>query len=257
MHEFVRLSREDGVATATVDRPEKRNAMDIETREQLREVIGEAVDDDTVSVLVLRGAGSDAFIAGGDLERMATYDTMEGLEYLSEHAQGLYDYVADIPVTTVAAIDGYAFGGGLEIALACDLRVASSSAEIGLPEVGIGLLPGGGGTQRLTRIAGSGVAKDLILTGRSVESDEALNLGIVNRVYDDDAFEGELEELASELEEQAPLARRLANAAIDASFEDAGFDVERLAGALLFGTDDFEEGVSAFTEEREPEFRGR
>lgn len=257
MSEFVDLSRDDGVATVTVDLPEKRNAMDVETRTQFRYAVERVAEDDRSRVLVVRGAGSESFIVGGDLETMAEYDALEGLRYLTEHAQGLYNYIAEIPLPTVAGIDGYAFGGGLELALACDLRVVSASAQLGLPEVGVGLLPGSGGTQRLTRIAGAGVAKDLVLTGRTVDAQEAKELGIVTRVYDDGEFEAGLDDLTNELRSQAPVAQRLAKKAIDTPEFDAGLDVERLAGAVLFGTDDFEEGVSAFYDNRSPEFRGQ
>lgn len=257
MSENVQLSRRDNVATVTVDRPEKRNAMNVQTRRQLRNAVERVIDDQDSRVLVFRGAGSDSFIAGGDLDVMAEYDSIEGLEYLTKHAQGLYNYIARVPLPTVAAIDGSAFGGGLELALACDFRVAASSARLGLSEVGLGLLPGGGGTQRLARIAGTGVAKDLILTGRAVNADEAARLGVVTRTYDEGEFEANLRSLTDRLSQQAPIAQRLAKQAIDSTENKAGFDVERFAGALLFGTDDFEEGISAFRRDERSNFEGR
>lgn len=257
MTDTVRVEQRENVATVTIDRPEKRNAMDVATRDQLREKLAETVDDEDIRIVVFRGAGDGSFIAGGDLETMAEYDALEGLEYLTEHAQGLYNDIADLTLPTVAAIDGYAFGGGLELALACDLRIASTSARLGLPEVGLGLLPAGGGTQRLARIAGTGTAKDLVLTGRTIDANEAERLGVVTRTYDEDAFEQGLREVTDRLRRQAPIAQRLANQAIDSSVADVGLDVERLAGALLFGTEDFQEGVDAFIDERQPDFRNQ
>lgn len=257
MSEKVSLDVSDRIATLTVDNPEKRNAMDRETRTALRERVDEVDASDDVRVVVLRGAG-DAYITGGDIEAFADYDQVDALEYLTEYGQGLYNDVAELTKPTIAAIDGYAFGGGLEISLACDLRVATPDATVGLPEVGLGILPGGGGTQRLAHVAGAGVAKDLIFTGRAVDAEEAAALGILNRVYEPDEFDDSVRELAETIAANAPLSLRLAKESINRGLDvEAGLDFERIACAFLFGTADKQEGAEAFLEDREPAFDGR
>lgn len=257
MSEKVSLDVSDRIATLTVDNPEKRNAMDQETRTALRERVEEVDANDDVRVVVLRGAG-DAYITGGDIEAFADYDQVDALEYLTEYGQGLYNDVAELTKPTIAAIDGYAFGGGLEISLACDLRVATPEAMVGLPEVGLGILPGGGGTQRLAHVAGAGVAKDLTFTGRAVDAEEAAALGILNRVYEPDEFDDSVRELAETIAANAPLSLRLAKESINRGLDaEAGLDFERIACAFLFGTADKQEGAEAFLEDREPAFDGR
>lgn len=249
---------EPGIATITVNRPEKRNAMDIPTRKELREAFERAVDDDDVRVIVLRGAGENSFIAGADLSRTAEFDHMDGLEYVTEHAQGLYNYVAKVPKPTIAAIDGYAFGGGTEIALACDIRVAQEGIMMGLTETTIGVIPGGGGTQRLATVVGAGVATELILRGKPIDAAEAREIDLVTHVYSSDEFEEEVYALAEELAEQSPIALRMAKESINRGLDlEAGLDFERLAGSFLFATHDQKEGARAFLEDREPEFEGR
>lgn len=257
MADRVSLDVADGIATLIVDNPEKGNAMDEPTRHALRDRVETVGADDDVRVIVLRGAG-DAYLTGGDIETFAEYDQLDALDYLTEYAQGLYNEVADLEKPTIAAIDGYAFGGGLEISLACDLRVATPDATIGLPEVGLGIIPGGGGTQRLAHVAGAGVAKDLIFTGRAVDAEEAAALGILNRVYDADAFDESVAELAQTIASNAPVALRLAKQSINRGLDaEAGLDFERIACAFLFGTADKQEGAEAFLEDREPAFEGR
>lgn len=258
MSDPVLIDRQNRIATVTVNRPEKRNAMDVSTRKALREAFEEVADDEAVRAVVLRGAGDDSFIAGGDLESFAEFDHMAGLEYTTKHAQGLYNYVADLPKPTIAAVDGHALGGGTEIALACDIRLASEDAVFGLPEVTIGVLPAGGGTQRLVQTVGVGMAKELILTGRSVDAEEAEDIGLVNHVYPAEEFDDEVTEMAERLADQAPVAQRLAKEAINRGLNDeAGLDFERIAGSFLFGTEDKQEGAEAFLEGRDPEYEGR
>lgn len=258
MADRVLVERSDSIATVTVNRPEKRNAMDVPTRKDLRDAFEEVGEDDAVRAVVLRGAGDGSFIAGGDIDSFAEFDHMDGIEYGEKYAQGLYNYVADLPKPTVAAIDGYALGGGTEIALACDIRLATEDAKLGLPEVGIGVIPAGGGTQRLVGIVGAGIASELILTGRIVDADEAEDIGLVNHVYPDSEFDEEVRSMAEDLASKAPVAQRLAKESISRSLDiEAGLDYERLAGAFLFGTEDQKEGANAFLEDREPEYDGR
>lgn len=257
MADRVLLECRERTATITVNRPAKRNAMDIPTRRELRTAFEAVVDDADVRAIVLRGAGDGSFIAGGDIDSFTEFDLVDGLEYGTKHGQGLYNYIADVPKPTIAAVDGYALGGGTEIALACDIRLATPAATFGLPEIDIGIIPGGGGTQRLVHAVGSGIARELILTGRLVDAAEAAEIGLVNHVYPDETFDDEVAELAAQLAAKAPIAARLAKDAIDRSLDiEQGLDFERVASALLFGTDDQKEGARAFLEGREPEYQG-
>lgn len=254
----VLTNRDDSIATITVNRPEKRNAMDVPTRKALYAAFEEVQESEDVQAVVLRGAGEGSFIAGGDIESFAEFDRMDGIEYGEKYAQGLYNYVADLHMPTVAAIDGYALGGGTEIALACDIRLATEDAKFGLPEITVGLIPAGGGTQRLVQTVGAGMASELVLTGRIITAEEAERIGLVNHVYPDGEFDEAVRSMAEELASKAPVAQRLAKTAIQRSLDiDAGLTYERLAGAFLFGTDDQKEGADAFLEDRKPEFRGR
>lgn len=254
----VLIDREDRIASITVNRPEKRNSMDIDTRDALREAFDGVAGDPDVRVAILRGAGEGQFITGGDIESFTAYDQLAALDYIDTHAQGLYNYVAELSMPTIAAIDGYAFGGGLEIACACDIRVARRGVKLGLPEVTLGILPAGGGTQRLVKLVGASVATDLILTGKPITAEEAAEVGLVNYLYDDNEFEEGVREVAVSIADNAPIALQLANQAITRAMDmEAGLDFERLAGAFLFGTADKQEGMAAFLEDRDPHFEGR
>lgn len=247
-----------GIATVTVNRPEKRNAMDVPTRKELRETFERAAHDDDVRVIILRGAGENSYIAGADLSQTVEFDHMDGLEYVTEHAQGLYNYVASVPKPTIAAIDGYAFGGGTEIALACDIRVAEEGIKMGLTETQVGVMPAGGGTQRLAQVVGVGVAKELIYRGKALDATEAEEINLVNHVFSAEEFEDEVYAIAEDIAEKSPIALRMAKESINRGLDlEGGLDFERIAGAFLFGTDDQKEGAKAFLEDRDPEFEGR
>lgn len=255
--ETVLVEIESSIATITVNRPEKRNAMDIPTRKKLREAFETVTQDDSVRVIILRGAGENSFIAGGDLEMTAEFDHMDGLEYVTKHAQGLYNYVANVPKPTIAAIDGYAFGGGTEISLACDIRIAQEGVKMGLTETNIGVMPAGGGTQRLAQVVGVGTAKELIYRGKVITADEADEINLVNHVFSADEFEKEIYSIADEIAEKSPIALRMAKESINRGLDlENGLDFERMAGAFLFGTDDQTEGAEAFLQDRDPEFIG-
>jgi enoyl-CoA hydratase len=257
MADRVLAERSEATTTITVNRPEKRNAMDVPTRKGLRAAFEDAVEDEETRAIVLRGAGDGSFIAGGDIDSFTEFDIADGLEYGARYGQELYNFVAEVPKPTVAAVDGYALGGGTEIALACDVRLATTDAKFGLPEMNIGMIPGGGGTQRLVHAVGSGIARELILTGRIIDADEAADIGLVNHVYPEERFNEEVAELAAELASKAPIAQRLAKESMNRSLDiEPGLEFERVASALLFGTDDQKEGARAFLEGREPAYRG-
>ncbi len=233
------------------------NALDRPTLEELRDRLAELATDVDARVVVLTGSGEKAFVAGADIKYMSGLGVDEAKEWggLGHDAARLLE---TMPKPTIAAINGFALGGGCELALACDLRYASSSARLGQPEINLGIIPGWGGTQRLARVCGLGVAKELILTGRLVQTDEALHLGLVNAVHDpvlDKAFE-----VARLLASKSPLALAAAKRATNHALQgDHVENLEREADefGLLFASEDAKEGLTAFAEKREPVFRGR
>jgi enoyl-CoA hydratase len=253
------LERRNGVAIVTVNRPDALNALDLETLRALHERLGELAADPRTRVVVLTGAGERAFIAGADIKYMQGLDVLEAREWGGiGHACGAL--LETMPKPTIAAINGYALGGGCELALACDLRYAASTAKLGQPEISIGILPGWGGTQRLARVTGLGFARELILTGRTVASDEAERRGLVNAVFEpEELLEKTLETaalLASKSAVALAAAKEAANLALQGAHE-ANLRREATAFALLFATEDQKEGMAAFVEKREPRFSGR
>ncbi|ELZ46979.1 enoyl-CoA hydratase [Halorubrum coriense DSM 10284] len=244
-----------GVATITVDRPEQLNALTAETLEAIEDALGEAADREA-RALVIAGAGDEAFVAGADISHMVDLSTPEAQAY-AELGHRVADAIETFPAPTVAAVDGYAFGGGCELALACDLRVAAESAVLGQTEIDLGIIPGWGGTQRLPALVGDEVARRLIFLGERIDATEAAEVGFVGEVVADDAFDDRIDELAGELAAKPATALRAAKEALNAAGEGSaatGLALERRAWAGLFGTHDQREGMEAFVEKREPEF---
>jgi enoyl-CoA hydratase len=241
----------------TVERPDAMNALDLPTLGELRDRLRDLAEDPSARVVVLTGSGDKAFIAGADIKYMSALGVEEAKDWggLGHSCAQLLEVM---PKPTIAAINGFALGGGCELALACDLRYAASTAKLGQPEINLGIMPGWGGTQRLARVCGLGVAKELIFTGRSVDADEALRIGLVNGVHD--PVLEKAREIASLLASKSPVA--LASAKLstnDALQGDHGENLVREADrfALLFATEDAREGLTAFAEKREPRFVGR
>jgi len=253
----VRVDAGDAVAVVTIDRPDALNALDVETLSSLRDELLRLRDDEDARVVVLTGAGDRAFAAGADIKYMSALSVREAKEW-GELGQNVAQLLETLPKPTIAAINGFALGGGCELALACDLRYASAKAKLGQPEINLGIIPGWGGTQRLARVCGLGVAKDLILTGRTVDAEEALRIGLVSEIADP-VLERALQ-TARLLAAKAPLALHAAKSAINHALQ--GDHVENLLGeqerfAQLFDSDDAKEGLAAFVEKREPRFAGR
>ena len=244
-----------GVATVTIDRPEQLNALTVETLEAIEEALDEAADRDA-RALVVAGAGDEAFVAGADISYMVDMSTPEAQAY-AELGHRVAEAIETFPAPTVAAVDGYAFGGGCELALACDLRVAAESAVLGQTEIDLGIIPGWGGTQRLPDLVGDEVARRLIFLGERIDASEAAEVGFVGEVVADDAFDDRIDELTGELAAKPATALRAAKEALNAAGDGSaatGLALERRAWAGLFGTHDQREGMAAFLEKREPEF---
>jgi enoyl-CoA hydratase len=253
------LAREDGVAVLTVNRPDALNALDAATLTELRDRLREVADDDGVRVVVLTGAGDRAFVAGADIKYMSGLDVHEAREWgrLGQEAGSLLE---TMPKPTIAAVNGFALGGGCELALACDFRYAASTAKLGQPEVNLGIIPGWGGTQRLARAVGIGLAKELVLTGRQVDAEQAQRIGLVNAVFEPGELMAKTLETAHALAAKGPLALAAAKRASNRALAgDHSENLEREAEDFgqLFASEDAKEGMSAFAEKREASFKGR
>jgi enoyl-CoA hydratase len=255
--EYLHYSVEDNIAIITINRPEALNALNDELMYELSMAIGFAEADFNVRALIITGT-ERSFIAGADIANLQNLSDVYMGREASLSGQELMNTIASLPFPTIAAINGFALGGGLELALACDLRVASKTARLGLPEVGLGLIPGYGGTQRLPRLIGIGRAMDLILTGRHVNAEEALHLGLVNRVTDDALSSAK--ELAQLTLKNAPIALGLAKEAmvrgLDLSLSQ-GLEIEADMFGMVATSEDMKEGTAAFLEKRKAEFKGK
>jgi enoyl-CoA hydratase len=251
--------RDDAVAVVTIDRPAALNALDRETLTELRDRLRGVATDTDVHAIVLTGAGERAFAAGADINEMVVMGVLES------HGWGMLGHecgrlLESMPKPTIAAVNGFAIGGGCELALACDIRYAAGSAKFGQPEVNIGVIPGWGGTQRLARTVGVGLAKDLILTGRTIDAEEALRIGLVSAVYPDSELLDRALETAGMLAKKSPVALAAAKDATNRALQGElgnGLSYEAIMFAALFSTDDQKEGMTAFREKREPRFQGR
>ena len=257
-HRFVDYVIEDGIALVSINRPDKLNALDEDVLDELSESFTNAYLDDGVRAIVLSGAGKKSFVAGADIEMLAEQDVLEGRRN-SLLGQDVMETIEDGPKPVIAAVNGYALGGGLELALACDLRYASTRAVFGLPEVGLGIIPGYGGTQRLPRLVGCGHALEMILSGGKIDAAEALRIGLVNRVCEPEDLVATAKKTAKKMAAQGPLAVEFAKQAVRRgmllSLKD-GLELEADLFGMISSTADMKEGMKAFLEKRKPEFRG-
>ena len=257
-YETLLIERRDRVAVITINRPQKLNALNIQTRAEGAAALDELREDDSVGVVVITGAGEKAFVAGADIAEFEGRTAVTQRDVML--GRSLFTAVDTFPKPIIAMINGFCLGGGCELALACDLRIAGENARFGQPEINLGIIPGGGGTQRLTRLVGEGKAMELILTGDMIDAQAAYNLGLVNMVVPAPDLEGKTMELAGRIASKSPVALRMAKEAVKTASRanlDEGLRREVDLFAICFSSEDKDEGVRAFLEKRKPEFKGR
>ena len=253
------VERERGVAVLTIQRPKRLNALDASTLDELRQAILDLQRDESIRCVVLTGAGDKAFVAGADISEIAG-ESPEGARQRSLRAQHLFSLIETLGKPVIAAVNGFALGGGCELAMACTLRIAADTARFGLPEINLGLIPGFAGTQRLTRLVGKTKTMELILTGEQISAAEALTIGLINRVVPAGALTTAARELAEVLAAKPPIAMRYAMEAVNKGSDMPFAEASRFEAALfgmVTATDDMKEGTRAFLEKRAPQFKGR
>tara|TARA_R110002096_G_scaffold143594_3_gene299836 strand:+ start:1068 stop:1850 length:783 start_codon:yes stop_codon:yes gene_type:complete len=257
--ENIIVEKGDGLGQITINRPKKLNALNKDTITELSLAFKLLEDDTEVKVIILTGSGEKAFVAGADIAEFANFSVDEGGNLARKGQEILFDYVENLSTPVIAAINGFALGGGLELAMACHFRIASDNAKMGLPEVSLGVIPGYGGTQRLPQLVGKGKAMELIMTATMISADDAKNYGLVNHVTTLDELLPLAEKLAGKIMRNSSVAIASAIKAVNANFKDGvnGFDVEINQFGNCFGTEDFTEGTTAFLEKRKPNFPGK
>ncbi len=249
----------DGITTITINRPTKLNALNKETIQELRDAFKKAKKDKKTKVIILTGSGEKAFVAGADISEFADFDVENGANLAAEGQKILFDYVENLSTPVIAAINGFALGGGLELAMACHFRIASDNAKMGLPEVSLGVIPGYGGTQRLPQLVGKGRAMEMVMTAGMIDAETAKAYGLVNHVTTQDDLIPLCEKIAGKIMRNSSVAIKGAIKAINANYKDGvdGFKEEIKQFGKCFGTKDFTEGTTAFLEKRKAEFPGK
>jgi len=258
--ENILYKKQEGIAQIIINRPEKKNALNRAARLEMSRALDDVRQDESVRVLVLSGAGGESFMAGSDLNELAELSPIEMESFTTTLGGGFYSQFEQLDKPVIAMIDGLCLGGGLELALACDLRIASESSRFGQPEIMIGIMPGSGGTQRLSRLIGVGKAKELIFTGIMISAEEALRIGLVNYVVPKGELEERVMKVARQIAKHSPLGLKWAKRSINMSQEmnlSSGLAYECLAECLLFSSHDRQEGMRAFLEKRKPHFTGK
>jgi enoyl-CoA hydratase len=256
-YQNIRLDVSESIATLTIDRPSVKNALNLDTVRECQDAIETLASNPDVGALIITGSGESAFVSGADINDLRARTRTDGLAAINS---SLFARIESFPRPTIAAINGYALGGGCELALACDIRVAADTAKFGQPELGLGIIPAAGATQRLPRIVGMGWAKHLILSGDLIDAKQALEIGLVTAIMPASQLQVRARELAKRILRNGPLAARLAKLALNASSRvdlDSGLLIETLAQAICYDSADKQEGTAAFLEKRKPRFSGK
>ncbi|MFH1382554.1 MAG: enoyl-CoA hydratase-related protein [Chloroflexota bacterium] len=256
---FLLYNKAEGIGVVTINRPKSLNALSTDVYGELFGLFQEIEDDTEVRAVILTGSGDKAFVAGADIVEMQPYNSVTARGFIDK-ARKASDRIYSLSKPTIATINGYALGGGLELAMCCDLRIATENAKFGQPEINLAIIPGAGGTQRLTRLVGMTRAKELIFTGDFIDAETALKIGLVNKVVPAAGLMIEARALAQKLLSKSSITLSLAKKAINTGAEmglTAGLDVEAQCFALCFATEDQKEGMSAFLEKRKPQFKGK
>ena len=257
--ENILIEKQDAIAIVTINRPTKLNALNKATIQELHDGFKLLNEDKSVKAIIVTGSGEKAFVAGADISEFANFSVEEGGKLAAEGQRLLFDFVQNLSTPVIAAVNGFALGGGLELAMACHFRVASTNAKMGLPEVTLGVIPGYGGTQRLAQLVGKGRAMEMIMTAGMIDAETAKNYGLVNHVVPQAELLDFTKGIATKITKNSSVAIAKAVEAINANFEDGtnGYEIEIKNFGLSFGTEDFKEGTTAFLEKRKAEFPGR
>ena len=257
--ENILIEKQDNIAVVTINRPTKLNALNKATIQELHDGFKALNEDKTVKAIIITGSGEKAFVAGADIAEFANFSISEGQQLAAEGQELLFDFVQNLSTPVIAAVNGFALGGGLELAMSCHFRVASTNAKMGLPEVTLGVIPGYGGTQRLAQLIGKGRAMELIMTAGMIDAEAAKNYGLVNHVVAQEELLEFAKGIATKISNNSSIAIAKAIQAINANFEDGtnGYEVEIENFGACFGTEDFKEGTSAFLEKRKAAFPGK
>ncbi|WP_374402472.1 enoyl-CoA hydratase/isomerase family protein [Flavobacterium sp.] len=257
--ENILIEKQDAIAIVTINRPTKLNALNKATIQELHDGFKSLNEDKSVKAIIVTGSGEKAFVAGADISEFANFSVEEGGKLAAEGQRLLFDFVQNLSTPVIAAVNGFALGGGLELAMSCHFRTASTNAKMGLPEVTLGVIPGYGGTQRLAQLVGKGRAMEMIMTAGMIDAETAKNYGLVNHVVAQEELLDFTKGIATKITKNSSVAIAKAIEAINANFEDGtnGYEVEIKNFGLSFGTEDFKEGTTAFLEKRKADFPGK
>ncbi|MCX6173039.1 MAG: enoyl-CoA hydratase-related protein [Flavobacterium sp.] len=257
--ENILVTVENHIGQITINRPSKLNALNVATIQELHNAFETLESNNDVNVIIITGEGEKTFVAGADISEFANFSVEEGAQLAAQGQELLFDFVENLKIPVIAAVNGFALGGGLELAMACHFRIASDNAKMGLPEVSLGVIPGYGGTQRLPQLIGKGRAMELIMTARMIDAETAKNYGLVNHVVPQSELLEFTKSIAIKIIRNSPMAISKAIKAINASYKDGvnGFETEIRNFGKCFGTEDFKEGTTAFLEKRRAEFKGQ